>query len=234
MANSFPRILTLLRKERGLSQKEAAAGLGVSQALLSHYENGIRECGLDFLCRAADFYRVSCDYLLGRTPDRTGALLTTESLPDASAEDVADGLPLLSKKLTMNSLNILFDLLLQSGNAQLTQQSSLFLMTAVYRVLRILHLANAKNPKDMFAVSARMYHAEAVSLMQLSEARALRAFSGRGAAGADGTPVLAISPERLTQGYPLYAASLLNLVDMVEQGMQALESANGTAKEPNA
>ena len=69
--NDFPRILTLLRKERGFSQKKAAADLGISQALLSHYEKGVRECGLDFLVRAAAYYGVSCDYLLGRTP--TGA-----------------------------------------------------------------------------------------------------------------------------------------------------------------
>ena len=52
MATNITARLSSLRKEKGLSQKEAAAGLGVSQALLSHYENGIRECGLDFLCRA--------------------------------------------------------------------------------------------------------------------------------------------------------------------------------------
>ncbi|MFQ6829403.1 MAG: helix-turn-helix domain-containing protein, partial [Acutalibacter sp.] len=68
--NDFPRILTLLRKERGFSQKKAAADLGISQALLSHYEKGVRECGLDFLVRAAAYYGVSCDYLLGRTPHR--------------------------------------------------------------------------------------------------------------------------------------------------------------------
>lgn len=48
MQSDFPRVLTLLRKEKHLSQKEAASALGVSQALLSHYEKGIRECGLDF------------------------------------------------------------------------------------------------------------------------------------------------------------------------------------------
>ena len=43
----FNRIIKLLRKERGITQKQAAEDLGVSQALLSHYEKGIRECGLD-------------------------------------------------------------------------------------------------------------------------------------------------------------------------------------------
>ena len=50
MNADFPRILTLLRKEKGISQKTAASHLGISQALLSHYEKGIRECGLDFPC----------------------------------------------------------------------------------------------------------------------------------------------------------------------------------------
>ena len=70
MERSFPVILCELRKERGLSQKEAAARLGVSQALLSHYEKGIRECGQSFLIKAADFYGVTCDYLLGRTSSK--------------------------------------------------------------------------------------------------------------------------------------------------------------------
>ena len=40
MAEAFPRTLSLLRKERGISQRSAAEALHVSQALLSHYENG--------------------------------------------------------------------------------------------------------------------------------------------------------------------------------------------------
>ena len=75
MKSDFPRVLSLLRKEKGISQKEAANQLGVSQALLSHYEKGIRECGLDFLVRAADFYGVSADYLLGRSADPEGMTL---------------------------------------------------------------------------------------------------------------------------------------------------------------
>ncbi len=66
MNASFHVTLSALRKERKITQKQAAADLGISQALLSHYEKGIRECGLDFLVRAADYYKVTTDYLLGR------------------------------------------------------------------------------------------------------------------------------------------------------------------------
>lgn len=70
MNKDFPRIITFLRKERGLSQKQVAGDMGISQALLSHYEKGIRECGLDFLVKTAEYYGVSTDYLLGRTVQR--------------------------------------------------------------------------------------------------------------------------------------------------------------------
>lgn len=75
--------LVALRKEKNLSQKEAAIELGVSQALLSHYEKGIRECGLDFLCRASTFYDVSTDYLLGLTDNKmmSDALFVEQEIP---------------------------------------------------------------------------------------------------------------------------------------------------------
>lgn len=70
MHNAFSERLASLRKERGLTQKEAAEQLEISAALLSHYEKGIRECGLSFLCKAAAFYDVSCDYILGVSDSR--------------------------------------------------------------------------------------------------------------------------------------------------------------------
>ena len=76
MNSDFARIITLQRKERHISQKQAATDLGISQALLSHYEKGIRECGLNFLVKIADYYNVSCDYLLGRTPEPDGKTIT--------------------------------------------------------------------------------------------------------------------------------------------------------------
>ena len=62
MSSEFSRTLSLLRRERGVSQRTAAGDLGISQALLSHYENGAREPGLSFVCRACDYYGVSADY----------------------------------------------------------------------------------------------------------------------------------------------------------------------------
>ena len=65
MERTFSETMSALRKSRGLSQRSAAADLNISQALLSHYENGAREPGLDFVRRACVYYGVSADYLLG-------------------------------------------------------------------------------------------------------------------------------------------------------------------------
>ncbi len=67
MERSFPETLSALRKARGVSQRQAASELGISQALLSHYENGAREPGLSFICKVCDYYGVTADYLLGRS-----------------------------------------------------------------------------------------------------------------------------------------------------------------------
>ncbi len=70
--SKFAEVLSQLRKERGISQKRAATDLGISQALLSHYEKGIRECGLDFVIKCSSYYGVTTDYLLGVSENRNG------------------------------------------------------------------------------------------------------------------------------------------------------------------
>jgi transcriptional regulator with XRE-family HTH domain len=66
----FNTILSALRKETGRSQRHVASDLGVSQALLSHYENGAREPKLEFVIKACDYYGVTADYILGRSDKR--------------------------------------------------------------------------------------------------------------------------------------------------------------------
>lgn len=81
MATAFSNRITSLRKERGLSQKEVAMSLGVSQALLSHYEKGVRECGLEFVIKCADYFGVTTDYLLGKDDSKYGMYSIHDSTP---------------------------------------------------------------------------------------------------------------------------------------------------------
>ena len=89
MATVFSDNMARLRRSRGLSQREAAAGLGVSQALLSHYENGVREPGLGFVVRVCDYYGVSADELLGRM-EFTGGMARCGAQVAAELRALAD------------------------------------------------------------------------------------------------------------------------------------------------
>ena len=60
-----------LRIDRGLTQKQLAQLLGVSQNTYSQYEIGVLNYPVDALIKLADFYDVSVDYLLGRTNVKT-------------------------------------------------------------------------------------------------------------------------------------------------------------------
>ena len=82
---SFSETMSALRRERGYSQRKAAADLNISQALLSHYENGAREPGLDFVRRACAYYGVSADYLLGISELPAGADKALAALAELTA-----------------------------------------------------------------------------------------------------------------------------------------------------
>ena len=215
----FPRILTLLRKEKGISQKEVAAKLGISQALLSHYEKGIRECGLDFLVRCAAFYGVSTDYLLGISPERSGSTIMVEDIPEADAagkENVFKGslLPVLNKKLIANSLNILFDQAGKVGSDRFVAEVSNYLMLAVYRMFRLIYRRNPKNPAGLFKVNAPLQDHYADAAMQLCEAGAASLLEEASQKGEVGEP---ITTESLNAEYPLFTTSLLNLIRQAEK-----------------
>lgn len=224
MNDAFPRIITLLRKERGLSQKKAAEELQVSQALLSHYEKGIRECGLEFVVKIANFYQVSCDYLLGRSPNRTGATITVDELP----EDTGKGghktgvIATLNKKLIMNSLNVIYGILQECNNHALTQEVSSFLSTGIYKAFRLLYSANPKNPQGLFAAPLKRHYGLANAAMEISESNATCLVSGEmvdDMVALEKEQVPNLSPESITKKYPTFATSLFNLIQNVEQKM---------------
>ena len=222
MKSEFARVITLLRKEKNISQKQAAAELGISQALLSHYENGIRECGLAFLVRRADFYGVSCDYLLGRSADRDGTVLSVEEIPEPEAggkENVmgAGGiLPVLNKKLIANSLNILFDQAARTGNRRLITAVSDFLMLSVYRMFRLVYSANPKNQQNLFSLPRVLADRYADAVMQLREAEIAELVeSGDLDRGEE-----PLTTQRMGEVYPLFSTSLLSLIKNAEGSVQ--------------
>ncbi len=66
--NLLPNRLTEERKIRGLSQQELGDKVGFTQRAYSNYETGTRVITTLKLLAIAQFYNISIDYLVGRTP----------------------------------------------------------------------------------------------------------------------------------------------------------------------
>lgn len=231
MNSDFPRIITLLRKERGISQKNAAAALGISQALLSHYEKGIRECGLDFLVKAADYYNVSCDYLLGRSPEPAGKTLSYDDIPeqDTNGSKVAAGgmMAAFNKKLIVNSTNVLFSLIQKTGSNTIMKEASSFLMLAIYKMFRIVYSSNQKNDSRFFTVPEVISSGVTSAAMSVCEANA--AAAAKGVVIGDGdtaseTDDTLITTGSLSEEYAGSASSLLNVIKNSEAKIQLLNN----------
>ena len=155
MKSAFAKALSRLRREKGLSQRGAAADLGVSQALLSHYENDAREPKLDFVIKACDYYGVTADYLLGRTDEREVRALPVPQSCEGAARLV-------------DSTGAVFEALDRFADQELYSSVVDFLVIPIETVFMSLHDPDAPyDPKRdaelKIAESALLLHAKRVA-----------------------------------------------------------------------
>ncbi len=226
MNSDFARIITLQRKERRISQKQAAADLGISQALLSHYEKGIRECGLTFLVKIADYYNVSCDYLLGRTPEPEGKVITIEDIPD---DDGNNNLKMPSpeiinfnRRIINNSISLLFNLAQKAGSITLIKEVSSYLMLSVYKLFRLIYNANPHNDQKLFRIPKVIANDSADAIISMNEADIKAASCGIPLDGNDCVTdfeTLYMTTSILQKDYAPYSSSLLNLIKRSEESI---------------
>ena len=217
--SDFPRILTLLRKEKKISQKSAAEALGVSQSLLSHYEKGVRECGLVFLVRAADYYGVTVDYLLGRSYDKNGMTISVDDIPESeklgkSNVGIKSMMPTLNKKLICNSVSVLMDVFAQLNDKTITTEASSYLSLAVYQIFRLLYDSNSENSQDLFGTDSEMSSFMIDSSMKKSLSKIYKALP-------QGAETLKLDLETIKEKYPDSSASLMNLLQNCENKIGA-------------
>lgn len=84
--------IAALRDKRGLTQEDLASKIGISRASLSHYEKGRRDPDYNTLTKIADFFKVSVDYLLGRTDDPS-------IISDLGVRELSDNLELSDEQI---------------------------------------------------------------------------------------------------------------------------------------
>lgn len=205
MRAQFAENLGKLRRSIGVSQKQAAAALGVSQALLSHYENGIREPGLDFVVRAADYYQVSADDLLGHP--RHFVPLTEENTPNDFALEAEQSL--------RDAIDILLDTMNRFYDPKVTCYGSIYLANAVYELLRNFAALLPNYSPDWFELSEESFSSGAMSAdmnwVRLQFIAALRGFQET----SGGRPPL--EPQALALRYGGLLDSTIKLLQLTER-----------------
>lgn len=63
----FPNRLRDLREDKDKNQEEVAKIINIHQTTLSKYEKGTTDIPTEILCKLADYYNTSIDYILFRT-----------------------------------------------------------------------------------------------------------------------------------------------------------------------
>ncbi|MCI7125680.1 MAG: helix-turn-helix transcriptional regulator [Agathobaculum sp.] len=217
MASDFSRTLALLRREKKISQRTAAGDLGVSQALLSHYENGLREPGLSFVVRAADYYGVSCDYLLGRSMARDGSAVPAgrmEADADASQE----------KNQVVQAAALLLELAMQTGSIQLPREIEDYLSVAIYKAYRYIYMADPTGVEAVFRASREHFDYLCDARMREHELRMRTAAEGEAAFGltAETLHRFPLSPNEISKRWPVVSPAFLTVLQRVSDSIEML------------
>lgn len=95
MIPTFASRLKQLRLNKNLRQEQVANLIGVNKSAISTYENNTRQPSFEILVRLATLYRVSTDYLLGRTDSRS---LDLSGLTGEEAAAVSEIVAIMTQK----------------------------------------------------------------------------------------------------------------------------------------
>lgn len=191
--------------------------MGISQALLSHYEKGIRECGLDFLVKTAEYYDVSCDYLLGRTVQRNVATISADDIPDSIETSYVKGnmINQINKKLLFGTTSVIFDMLAQIGSKKLTNAVSNYIMSSEYQIFRRIYSTEAGNSQTIFSVDINRYRnlCSAAMILDLEIIDEIIE---------DEKLTLRLSPDLISIYFDKSATSLFNLIQYSERNIKSV------------
>ena len=212
MVSGFSRTLSLLRKEKGVNQRAVASELGISQALLSHYETGAREPGLEFLSRVCDYYGVTVDYMLGRTLVR-GSSKSHDDIEDASEEkdnrlEGRAASSLLAKKLITGSISILYDIAGRSGHNGLVSEMTNYFGSTVYKLFRLFYKVAGSNPETFFSEPATTFPALSNADISIAEANVQFILTSK----SDRAKLIPLSNDTLSREFPKYSQALLTVI----------------------
>ncbi len=97
--------LKILRKNKGLTQAQVADAVELGRQAYAYYEKGERAPSPETLCKLADFFGVTVDELLGRTPQ----LFDDARVPKTEVQNLFDQLTAHQKELVLERMRAYID-----------------------------------------------------------------------------------------------------------------------------
>ncbi len=145
----FSKILRELRDERKLTQQELADMLEVSRMSINFYESNRRTPDINFAIKAANFFNVSVDYLVGNSniKSKKDHRYTKEQVE--KLEDIVYYLPAFG---TQDLLTHLCDTLKTAHDKKLEREILYLLSMITYRSKFIM----TAEPQDVFKAGCQL------------------------------------------------------------------------------
>lgn len=102
--------ITMLRKEKGMSQIALSIKLNVSQKMISAYETGKSEPSIETLKSLADIFNTSVDYIIGYSDIRQPLDKIVQTSLSVDECDLIDGFRTFDKKRQHIALGVILGL----------------------------------------------------------------------------------------------------------------------------
>lgn len=102
--------ITMLRKEKGMSQIALSIKLNVSQKMISAYETGKSEPSIETLKSLADIFNTSVDYIIGYSNVRQPLDKIVQASLNEDECELLDGFRTLDKKRQHIALGVILGL----------------------------------------------------------------------------------------------------------------------------
>ena len=89
--SAFAERLTALRESKGKKRQDVADDIQISRASLEYYEKGKRKPDIEVLLKLADYYNVTCDYLLKGVKTENVSINEVTGLSDETIDELQKG-----------------------------------------------------------------------------------------------------------------------------------------------
>ena len=141
--------LSELRKKKGVKQDEIAELLNVKRATVANYETGKRAPDYETIIKLADYYGVSCDYILRGVKSKFANIHSTTGLSGRAIEILKD----MNEIEEVDYLNLINYLIEEINIKKYNEETYRFEQSLIHKLMEYISYASPDNNKEYIVSS---------------------------------------------------------------------------------